>query len=146
MRKVGDKAEPSDVLLRLSTVKLCDNVGCILLLVDYQHKTNVARFSLPIERLFDPGVPKQHQVALLEVEVLDTSHMIPLEMLEGLTTVVGDCFSHILDVLGAFLELPCADRDELFSRNTEVLLRGQVCSLNDIKREKRVDTMSHVVR
>ena len=106
---------------------------------------NHVRFSLPIERLFDPGVPEQDQVALLEVKVLDTSHMVPLETLKGLTTVGGDCFLHILDVLGAFLKLLCVDRNELFSKDTEVLLRGQVCSLNNIKREKRVDAMSHVV-
>ena len=92
-RKVGDKAEPGDVLLRLRTVELRDNVGRVLLLADYQHRTNVARFSLPIERLFDPRVPEQDQVALLEVEVLDTSHMVPLETLEGLVVTVSCIFS-----------------------------------------------------
>ena len=143
---VGDEVKSSNVLLRLSPVKLCNNVRSVPLLADDEHRTKVVGFSLLIERLFDPGVPEQNQVTFLKVEVLDSSYMISLEMLEGLTTVVGDGFSHILNVLRTFLELTCADRDEFFSRDTEVLLRGQVSSLNDVEREKGVNAMSHVVR
>ena len=143
---VGDEAKSSNVLLRLSPVELCDNIRSVPLLADNEHRTDVAGFSLPIERLFDPGVPEQNQIAFLKVEVLDSSHVISLETLEGLTTVVGDGFSHILNVLGTFLELTCADCDEFFSGDTKVLFRGQISSFNDVEREKGVNAMSHVVR
>lgn len=144
-KKVGDELESGDMLLRLSAIELHNDIRSIYFLANDEHRTNIARLGLLIKGLLNPRVPKQDQISLLEIGILNPRHVLLLEALNSLLTVSDSCLLHISNILRTSGKLMSPDSNELFSRDTKVLFRSQVGNLNDIKVKERVDAMGHVV-
>jgi len=68
-----------------------------------------------------------------------------LESLEIGLARLGNCLLHLRDFFRALGKLAGSDRDKILGGDTEVLGRGEVGGLEDIKGEKGVNAVSHIV-
>ena len=103
------------------------------------------RLGLAIKGLLDTGISNEYKRTRLKVKVNDTGLVPFLETLEVLLAGLGDCFAHLSEVLGTFSELLGSGSDEFLGGDAKVLSGSEVGGFENIKREKRVDAVDHVL-
>ena len=143
--KIRDKAKSSNAQGGLRSVEFLDHVGCSNGLANDYHGTIVSQLRLPVKRFLDLGVANENQGTWFEVKIVNPGSVALLELLQAPLPELGNHGLDVLNILGALRELLCTQSDQLLSCDTGVLCRREVGRLDDVKGEKRVNTVCHVI-
>jgi hypothetical protein len=127
------------------SVKFCKLVRTAGVSLDDYHWSEPTRFGFPIHAHFDPGVPDEDEVALLEVEIFDCATVFLLEFFGGGEPGFEDALLHVVEVLLSLSELSSADGNEFRSCHF-ILRRNHVRDFGKVKGEKGFYAVRHIIR